>query len=140
MTEVIKLKTGSKYEELNSYSRAVAVGDLIFVANTAGRNYRTREIADDVTGQCRQAFRNIEAALQGVGASLADVVRLRAHVPDPADMPAVAAFVGERMRGIDPAGTFICTPLASPEYKVEFEITAYRGAGAMPTQRVKVDI
>jgi enamine deaminase RidA (YjgF/YER057c/UK114 family) len=130
MTDVRKIKTASLYEHRYSYSRAVAAGDWIFVSNTAGRNYETRAIAPDAAGQTEQVFRNIEAALGRLGASLADVVRVRIFVPDPQDVDAVLAIVGERFRGIDPANTTTCTPLAQPELKVELEVTAYRpGAG-----------
>ena len=70
MSEIIKVKSGSKYEDLNSYSRVVVAGDMIFVSNTAGRNYKTRAIASDAKGQAEQAFSNVEGALAAVGASL----------------------------------------------------------------------
>lgn len=126
MTEIIKVKSGSKYEELTSYSRVVVAGDMIFVSNTAGRNYKTRAIAPDARGQAEQAFRNIEGALAAVGASLKDVVSIKVFVPDIADMDAVGEVVGAKFRGIDPANTTTCTPLGQPELKVEFEVTAYR--------------
>src|SRR6478752_4530039 len=107
MNEIVKVKSGSKYETLNSYSRVVVAGDLIFVSNTAGRNYKTRAIASDARGQAEQAFSNIEGALAAVDASVKDVV-------------------GRKFRGIDPANTTTCTPLGQPELKVEFEITAYK--------------
>lgn len=126
MSEIVKVKSGSKFEDLMSYSRVVVAGDMIFVSNTAGRNYKTREIAPDARGQAIQAFRNIEGALATVGASLKDVVAVKIFVPDIADMDAVSEIVGEKFRGVDPANTTTCTPLAQPELKVEFEVTAYR--------------
>mgnify|MGYP000953419092 FL=1 len=81
MTDIRKIKTASLYEHKYSYSRAVQAGDWIFVSNTAGRNYDTREIAPDAAGQTEQAFRNVEAALARLGASLKDVVRVRVSVP-----------------------------------------------------------
>ena len=126
MTDIRKIKTASLYEHKYSYSRAVAAGDWILVSNTAGRNYDTREIAPDAAGQTEQVFRNVEAALARLGASLKDVVRIRLFIPDPRDVETVLAIVGERFRGIDPANTTTCTPLAQPELKVEMEVTAYR--------------
>lgn len=126
MSEVIKVKSGSKFEDSNSYSRVVVAGDFVFVANTAGRNYTTREIADNVTGQAEQAFRNIEGALAAVDITLKDIVAIRCHIPNPADTGAVGKFLGEKFRGIDPVATMICTPLAHLEMLVEFEVTAYR--------------
>lgn len=136
MAHIVKVKSGSPYEERESYSRVVCVDDWIFVSNTAGRNYATREMPADAVGQLRQALGNVEGALQAVGSSLADVVRSRVTVPDPADAPDVMAAVGEIFRGVDPASTVLCSPLGGPEYKVEVEITAYRGAGSAEQERI----
>jgi enamine deaminase RidA (YjgF/YER057c/UK114 family) len=126
MNEIVKVKSGSKYETLNSYSRVVVAGDMIFVSNTAGRNYKTRAIAPDAKGQAEQAFSNVEGALAAVGASLKDVVAVKVFVPDIADMDEVNEVVGRKFKGIDPANTTTCTPLGQPELKVEFEMTAYK--------------
>lgn len=57
MIDVVKVKTGNKFEEHGSYSRLVAVDNLIFVSNTAGRNPQTKEIPEDVTEQTLQVLR-----------------------------------------------------------------------------------
>lgn len=128
MTQITKLKTGSKFEEQASYSRLVAVDNWIYVSNTAGRNPQTKEIAEDLTEQTHQVFANIEAALAAVDASLADVVCSRVFIQSPEDVPQVMNIIGEKFRGIDPACTATCPPLGSTVYKVELEVTAYRGA------------
>lgn len=128
MTDIIKLKTGSPYEALGSYSRLVAVGDWIYVSNTAGRNPATKLIAEDLAEQTHQVFANIEAALAAVDATLADVVCSRVFIQNPEDVPAVMTIVGDKFRGIDPASTVTCPPLGSTVYKVELEVTAFRGA------------
>jgi enamine deaminase RidA (YjgF/YER057c/UK114 family) len=138
MADIMKLKSNSAIEGRSSYSRAVVIDDWILLANTAGRDFKTREMPADAAGQTAKALANIEGALAAVGASLADVVRARVSVPDPADVAAVMAVFAERFKGIDPAGTFTCTPLAGPEYRVEIEVTAYRGAGARTEKRVSV--
>lgn len=69
MVEVIKVKSGSLYETKESYSRIVAVDNWIYVSNTAGRNYKTREMSTDPVEQATQCFNNIERALASVGAS-----------------------------------------------------------------------
>lgn len=130
MQNVIKVKTGSKYEDAASYSRLVAVGDHIYISNTAGRNPETKEMPADVTEQSLQAIANIERALLAVDSCLADVVAIRVFVPDAADADAVGVVLGERFRGIDPALTLTCTPLASPIYRMELDATAIRGASA----------
>lgn len=126
MAEIVKVKSNSKFEDMINYSRVVVAGDTIYVSNTAGRDYATREIAPDAAGQTRKALKNIEGALASVGATFKDVVRYRAYVPNEADMPAVNQIVGEVFKGVDPAATWTCTPLAHHEMKVEFEMTAYR--------------
>lgn len=128
MIDIVKVKTGSKFEEHGSYSRIVAVDNLIFVSNTAGRNPRTKLISEDPTEQILQALANIETALASVDATLADVVAARVFVQFPQDVETVMAAYGQRMRGINPTLTMTCPPLGSTEYKVEVEVTAYRGA------------
>lgn len=138
--KVTRVKSGSVFEEKESYSRVVAVGDWIFVSNTAGRNYATREIPKDPVEQAKRCFHNIEGALAVVGASLADVVNSRIVIPNPADAPAVMAYVGEKFRGIDPARTVTCPPLGGPDYLVEIEVTAYRGASAAEVETITVSL
>ena len=128
MTKIVKVKTGSKFEEIASYSRVVAVDNWIYVSNTAGRNPDTQEIPEDVIEQAEQVFQNIERALVPVGASLKDVVVSRVFIQDPADTPKVMEFIGTKFRGVDPVTTVTCPPLGSTVYKVELEVTAYRGA------------
>lgn len=129
MVDVIKLKTGNKMEEWASYSRLVAVDNLIFVSNTAGRNPETKEIPEDITEQTEQVLANIQRALQAVESGLEDVVSMRIYVQDPADGNAVGEVLGKRFRGIDPATTMTCPPLGAKVYRVEIDVTAYRGAG-----------
>ena len=138
MSNIIKVKTGSVYEEKGSYSRIVAVDNWIFVSNTAGRHPQTKAISTDITEQTHQVFANIEQALAAVDATLADVVSSRVFIQDPLDVPEVMAIVGEKFRGIDPAATVTCPPLGSTIYKVELEVTAYRGASTATVQTINL--
>jgi enamine deaminase RidA (YjgF/YER057c/UK114 family) len=140
MTKITKIKTGSKFEDHGSYSRLVAVDQWIFVSNTAGRNPQTKEIPEDVGEQTRQVFANIEKALQAVGSSLADVVMSRVFIQEPADTEKVMTIVGEKFRGVDPASTVTCPPLGSTVYKVEIEVTAYRGASSSQVERLSISL
>jgi enamine deaminase RidA (YjgF/YER057c/UK114 family) len=140
MATITKIKTGSRFEEHGSYSRVVAVGNLIFVSNTAGRNANTQTIPDDVAEQTRQVFANITVALAAVDSSLADVVSSKVFIQDPGDTEAVMTIVGEMFRGIDPASTVTCPPLGSTVYKVEIEVTAYRGASAAEVKYVTISL
>jgi enamine deaminase RidA (YjgF/YER057c/UK114 family) len=138
MTKIIKVKTGSKFEESASYSRLVAVDNWIYVSNTAGRNPDTQEIPEDVIEQTEQVFKNIERALASVGATLADVVMSRVFIQDPAHIHDVMGFIGTKFKGIDPATTATCPPLGSTVYKVEIEVTAYRGASAANVEKITI--
>lgn len=138
MTQITKLKTGSKFEDMASYSRLVAVDNWIYVSNTAGRNPQTQLIAEDVIEQTHQVFANIENALAAVDASLADVICSRVFIQEPSDVPAVMEVIGEKFRGIDPATTVTCPPLGSTAYKVELEVTAYRGASRAEVKLIRL--
>ena len=132
-----KVKSGSKFETIASYSRSVAIGEWIFVSNTAGIDYVTRTLPETAAEQLRLAIGTVERALDAVDATLADVVRIQVFVPDDVDVAEVTEVLGEAFRGIDPALTLTRSPLAG-EYKAEIEVTAYRGAGAKTAARVEL--
>jgi len=134
MPKVIKVKTGNTFEEHGSYSRLVAVDDMIFVSNTAGRNPRTKLIPDDLAEQTHQVLDNIAAALASVGAELGDVVSARVYVQFPQDVEAIMETYGNRMRGINPTLTMTCPPLGSKQYKVEIDVVAIRGVSGAETE------
>lgn len=138
MTQIIKLKTGSKFEDNASYSRLVAVDNWIHVSNTAGRNPQTHVIPEDVIEQLHQVFANIETALAAVDATLADVICSRVFIQEPSDVPRVMEAIGEKFRGIDPSTTVTCPPLGSTVYKVELEVTAYRGASKADVTMIRL--
>ncbi|MEP0354160.1 MAG: RidA family protein [Paraglaciecola sp.] len=138
MRKIIKVKTGSKLEEVASYSRAVVVDNWVFVSNTAGRNPITKEIPEDIFEQTDQVFENIERALHAAGSSLEDVVVSRVFIQDPQQVPVVMEHIGTKFRGIDPATTVTCPPLGSSVYKVELEVQAYLGASNANVQELKL--
>ena len=140
MSTLVKVKTGSKLEEIASYSRAVMVDNWIYVSNTAGRNPVTQEIPEDIIEQTQQVFDNIERALAAVDATLADVVMSRVFIQDPAETHTVMQFIGTKFRGINPATTVTNPPLGSAEYKVEIEVTAYRGAASAQVEEVLISV
>jgi enamine deaminase RidA (YjgF/YER057c/UK114 family) len=138
MTQITKLKTGSLFEDMASYSRLVAVDHWIHVSNMAGLTPQSQLIADDVIEQNHQVFANIETALAAVDASLEDVICSRVFVQRPEDVPAVMEVLGTTFRGIDPATTITCPPLGSTVYKVELEVTAYRGASRADVKLIRL--
>ena len=140
MPKITKVKSGSIFEEKESYSRLVCVGDWIFVSNTGGRNYTTREMSSDAVEQAKQCFDNIEGALNAVGSNLEDIISSKIFIPYVEDAPAVMAYVGERLKGIDPQRTVTCAPLGAADFKVEMEMTAYRGAGSAEVEHMVISL
>jgi enamine deaminase RidA (YjgF/YER057c/UK114 family) len=140
MPEVFKVKTGNRFEEHGSYSRLVAVDNLIFVSNTAGRNPRTKLIPEDLTEQTLQVLSNIETALASVDAVLEDVVSARVFVQFPDDVETIMTAYGNRMRGINPTLTMTCPPLGSTEYKVEIDVIAWRGASKADVKELQITL
>ncbi len=118
------ISTGSSFEELAGYSRAVVDGAWVFVSGCTGFDYAAGTIADDVVEQTRQTFRNIESALAKARASLADVVRVRVFLDSRDDFTKVAPVLGAYFRDIRPANTAVIAPLVDARMKVEIEVTA----------------
>lgn len=118
------IHSGSPWEDLAGYARAVVDGEWIFVSGTVGVDFSTGRFAPTAQAQAEQALDTIAAALAQADASLADVVRVRVYVPDRADVAAVSGVLKARMGGNRPANTTVCSPLAVEEAKVEIEVTA----------------
>ncbi|WP_374656572.1 RidA family protein [Dongia sp.] len=120
------ISSGSAFEKVAGYSRAVVDGDWIFVSGTTGFDYARMSISDDVVEQTHQTFRNIEAALSQAGSSLKDVVRARYIIVNPADWEKVAPVFGQYFGDVRPASTAIICGLVDPKMKIEIEVTAKR--------------
>jgi enamine deaminase RidA (YjgF/YER057c/UK114 family) len=125
------ISSGSSFEKVAGYSRAVVDGDFVFVAGTTGYDYASMTIAPDVQAQARQALANIAKALGEAGASLADVVRVTYYLTDRADFQRLAPIFGEHFRDIRPASTAIVCQLIEPAMKIEIEVTARRRSAAV---------
>ncbi|NRA71618.1 MAG: RidA family protein [Gammaproteobacteria bacterium] len=138
MTQIVKVKTGSKFEEIASYSRLVMVDNMIYVSNSAGRNPDTQEIPEGVIEQTEQVFNNIERALAAVDATLADVIVSHVFIQNPKDIHDVMAYIGTKFKGVNPVSTATCPPLGSTTYKVEVEVTAYRGASTAYVKEITI--
>lgn len=124
------ISSGSPWESIAGYSRAVVQGDWIFVSGTVGIDLATLQMPDAADAQAELALDTIERALEQVPATLADVVRVRVYIPDRADVAAVSAVVKRRLGVARAANTTVCSPLAVEAAKVEIEVTAMRpGAG-----------
>ena len=76
------ISSGSKFEEMAGYSRAVADGDWVFVSGTVGYDFANETISADVGEQTRQALKTIASALAEADAALRDVVQVRVYLKD----------------------------------------------------------
>jgi enamine deaminase RidA (YjgF/YER057c/UK114 family) len=112
--------SGSEYESIVGYSRAVRTGPYIAVAGTTADG-------DDIAAQAREVLRRIEIALRQAGGSLADVVRTRMYVTDISLWEQVGAVHAEVFGEIRPVATMVeVSALISPDLLVEIEVDAYR--------------
>lgn len=122
------ISSGSPFEQKIGYSRAVADGRWIFASGTTGFDYATMTISDSVVDQADQCFRNIAAALDQAGASLADVVRVHYILTRREDFepiwPVLQRYFGE----VRPTCTAIVAGLVDPRMLIEIEVTALKPA------------
>jgi len=125
------ISSGGPWEARFGYSRAVAVGDEAFVSGSTDAGPDGHSLhPGDPAGQARAVFGIIERALGEAGFSLADVVRTRMFVTDPAHIPAVAGVHGEVFGEIRPASSaIVVAALIDPTLLVEIEADARRSGG-----------
>lgn len=123
------VSSGTVWEELAGYSRAVRIGDRILVSGTTATGPEGLVGGDDAGAQMAFIIDKIEVAIERLGGSLRDVVRTRVFVSDMTQWEAVARMHGERFGDIRPANTLVQAKLVGEEYLVEMEAEAVIGAG-----------
>jgi enamine deaminase RidA (YjgF/YER057c/UK114 family) len=131
MSDRLNVGSGAPWEPVVGYSRAVRVGNQVWVAGTtaAGPDGGLRGGAD-AGAQTATVLAKIAAALESVGASLAHVVRTRIYVTDMDDWEAVGRAHGAVFRDVRPACTLVAVArLIAPEFRVEIEVDAVIPAG-----------
>jgi enamine deaminase RidA (YjgF/YER057c/UK114 family) len=118
--------SGTPWEALTGYSRAVRVGNHVYVSGTTASDASgTVQHVGDAGEQARYILNKIAAALQEAGAGLEHVVRTRMFVRDIADWEAVARAHGEFFSTVRPASTLVTATMITPEMLVEIEVEAY---------------
>jgi enamine deaminase RidA (YjgF/YER057c/UK114 family) len=126
------VSSGSPWELVMGYSRAVRVDDRVFVAGTAPQ-WPDGTVDPDVTAQTRRVFEIIGEALEEAGASFADVVRTRIFLTALDDFEAVQAVHGELFGDVRPACTgLVVATLLDPRWKVEIEVDAVIASDPAP--------
>lgn len=120
-----QIASNSPYEALIGFSRAVRVGDHVFVSGTVGRGANGDIVSGGVYEQAKQTIENIRVALEQAGSSLNDVVRTRTYLVDIATQDDFARAHREAFGDVRPASTLVeVSRLATPEMLVEIEADA----------------
>lgn len=118
--------SGTSWEEIVSYSRAIRIGELIQVSGTTATDEQGKIVGkEDPAEQTRQALHNIRTALRALGGDLANVVRTRMYVTNIDHWKAIGRVHGEVFRGINPVTTMVeVSRLIDPDMLVEIEAEA----------------
>ena len=127
----VNISSGAPWEATVGYSRAVRIGNHIWVAGTTATDENGSIIGvNDAAAQTQYALEKIERALNEAGASIRDVVRTRIFVTDIGQWEAIGRVHGGFFADIRPAATMVeVSRLIDPAHLVEIEVDAFIGSG-----------
>lgn len=119
------ISSGSRFEKIAGYSRAVVHGDWVFISGTAG--FVKDEVgADDVEGQTRKAIDIIAGALGEAEAKLSDIVSIRVYAAHREHIMTISKVLGETFHEIRPTNTTVVCGFVNDDIKVEIEVIAMK--------------
>ena len=118
-----RITTGSPFEAMAGYSRAVVDEDIVYISGTTGYDARNKCYPANVKDQAIIAFSIIEAALKKAGA-LENMLRIRVYVASRSEFEEIKPIIKANCEAAMPANTTIICDLAEEEMRVEFEVTA----------------
>ena len=120
----LRYSTGTPWEAVAGYSRAVRNGDMIFISGTTASSEAGAMGLEDAGEQARAVLEIIRSAVEELGGSLSDIVRTRIYVKDISHWEAVARVHGEFFSEIRPACTLVEARLVDDSLLVEIEAEA----------------
>ncbi len=123
----IKALSGTIWEDIAGFSRAVRKGNHILVSGTTATHGSVQMGGDDPAAQMHFIIDKVEGAIRSLGGSLEDVVRTRIFVQRASDWEAISRAHGQRFAGIQPANTLVQATLIGDGYLVEMETDALLG-------------
>lgn len=126
------ISSGTPWENIVGYSRAVRVGNIVHVSGTTASDEHGQVIGGgDVAAQTEYILRKIERALHQAGTALSDVVRVRMYVIDISQWETIGRVHGQFFRDIRPVSTMVeVRKLVDPQHLIEIEVEAIIEAGA----------
>lgn len=129
MSARINISSGSPWEDIVGYSRAVRIGNSVEVAGTTAMDGDNLVGKDDLYAQTKYILQKIEKALQEAGASMQDVVRTRMFVTDISQWEKAGRAHGEFFSKVKPVATMVeVSRLINDDLLIEIEVTAIVGS------------
>ncbi len=123
------LSSGSTFEEAFGYSRAVKVGDTVYISGTVGIDYETGNVSSDPVEQLNQIIKNMLPSIERAGAKLTDIVQITTYVTSPEVFQEVGPELGRIFADIRPTNAALVVAFPVPDVVVEVSATAVIGCG-----------